>query len=75
VAGGGGITWWILAASPRPRYTYHSHSSVVYGVAWSPDGIRIASASLDKTVQVWNATDDSHVYTYRAHSDTVNAVA
>jgi len=47
----------------------------VITVAWSPDGKRIASGSWDTTVQVWNAADGSHVYTYKGHSDTVNAVA
>jgi WD40 repeat protein len=30
---------------------YHGHSSVVYAVAWSPDGTRIASGGNDSTVQ------------------------
>ncbi len=75
VAGGGGITWWVFATSPRPPYTYRGHSKAVNGVAWSRDSTRIASASLDNTVQVWNAADGSHVYIYPGHSNYVNAVA
>jgi len=37
-------------------YTYRGHSDVVYAIAWSPDGKRIASGSFDKTVQVWVAS-------------------
>ncbi len=44
------------------------------GVAWSPDGRRIASASQDWTVQVWDATNGGHLLTYRGHADKVTAV-
>ena len=40
----------------RPVYTYTHHSNQVWAVAWSPhDGQRIASGSIDGTVQVWQA--------------------
>ena len=35
--------------------TYNGHSSLAWSVSWSPDGTRIASASEDGTVQVWQA--------------------
>src|SRR5689334_4095672 len=34
---------------------YRGHTAGVNAVAWSPDGVNIASASDDGTVQVWNA--------------------
>jgi WD40 repeat protein/tRNA A-37 threonylcarbamoyl transferase component Bud32 len=53
--------------------TYHGHPIVVDAVSWSPDGRYIASASYDKTVQVWDATHDNHVFTYSRHTDKVYA--
>jgi hypothetical protein len=73
--GGGGLTWWVLSPHPHPLYTYTGHTDVVWSVAWSPDGRRIASGSWDKTVQVWDAANGGNVYTYRGHSDQVTAVA
>ena len=44
-------------------------------MAWSPDGSRIASASLDGTVQVWEATTGTILLTYRGHAGPVWAAA
>ncbi len=74
------------SSSPTPLtvgstlYTYTGHSDSVSAVAWSPDGKRIASGSADKTVQVWDAANGGHVFTYTGHSGTgkfggVSAVA
>ncbi|EFH80355.1 WD40 repeat domain-containing protein [Ktedonobacter racemifer] len=55
--------------------TYTGHTAAVHGVAWSPDGTHIASASADGSVQIWNATQAAPTYTYRRHSAGVNTVA
>lgn len=55
--------------------TYHGHTHFVQAAVWSPDGTRIASASRDKTVQVWNASIGNHLFTYQAHTDRVQTVA
>lgn len=55
-------------------YTYTGHQRAVNGVAWSPDGRRIASGSEDKTVHVWDAAQGEHVLTYREHTDSVGPV-
>jgi len=75
--GTGGAIWrW---RSLLPNYntltTYRGHSAAVWGLAWSPDGTRIASASVDKTVQLWQANTGRHIYTYIGHKDGVVAVS
>ncbi len=64
--------------TPPSHFTYSGHTNYVSGVAWSPDGPdgkRIASASGDGTVQVWNAQTGSKIYTYRGHSGDVLCLA
>ena len=48
---------------------------LITAIAWSPDSRRIASGSLDRTVQVWDAVNGEHAYIYRGHSDAVTTVA
>jgi WD40 repeat protein len=61
--------------APPGHFTYHGHSGYVSAVAWSPDGKRIASASGDGTVQVWNASSGTTIYTYRGHDKDVFCLA
>lgn len=89
IAVGGGIAWLARVRGPQgvltsssssilgrtPPFTYHGHSNWVWSVVWSPNGKRIASASADKTVQVWDAINGDNLYIYSGHSDSVYAVA
>ena len=44
-------------------------------VAWSPDGTRLATASDDQTVRMWDPTTGQTTTTLTGHTDRVNAVA
>lgn len=45
------------------------HIDRISTLVWSPDGTRIASASYDKTVQVWNATTGKLLLLYNGHTN------
>ncbi|HET8841198.1 MAG TPA: WD40 repeat domain-containing serine/threonine-protein kinase, partial [Ktedonobacteraceae bacterium] len=51
------------------------HTSRVTTVDWSVRGARIASASYDKTVRIWDARSGDNLLTYQGHWDRVLAVA
>jgi WD40 repeat protein len=57
----------------RALVTYRGHVSAVgvVGVAWSPDGKRIAAGDADGMVYVWDATTGKLLVTYSGHNDVV----
>ena len=81
--GGGAVLLSHLHTSQRPIssapisssiYTYRGHIGYVWCAVWSPNDKRVASASSDRTVQVWDATSGGNLYTYTGHGDSVYAV-
>eukprot|EP00854_Cymbomonas_tetramitiformis_P012468 gene12468-14732_t len=51
------------------------HSDVVRGVAFSPDGMQLATASTDNTARVWSLSNGKCTATMQGHSDAVTGVA
>jgi len=56
------------------QLTFSGHTAAIFGVAFSPDGKRLATASADKTAKVWDAVDGTEVFTM-THNDWVYSVA
>jgi hypothetical protein len=51
------------------------HDDVVFSVAFTPDGNRLATGSFDHTVGLWDVASHQKLKTYTGHSDFVYAVA
>jgi WD40 repeat protein len=54
--------------------TFRGHASSVLGVAFSPDDKRLASASGDQTVKVWDAQTGQEELSLKGHTGAVQGV-
>ena len=55
------------------RVLTHRNRSV-FSVAWSPDGTKVASGSIDDTVKIWETSTGTCQSTLTGHSSAVRAV-
>jgi WD40 repeat protein len=51
------------------------HRAAVYAIAFRPDGERMASASFDRTIKVWDVDSGRIVRTFIGHQDKVLSLA
>ena len=71
-----GFEWYYLQRlCQQDLRTLHGHTNMVMGVAYSPDGCRLASASWDQSVKVWDAATGRELLTLKGHTNAVNVVA
>jgi WD40 repeat protein/predicted Ser/Thr protein kinase len=59
----------------RDLLTLRGHTGGIHGLAFSPDGTRLASSSLDGTLKVWDVTTGQVLHTLKGHSSEVASVA
>lgn len=72
-----GFEWHYLNRIRRGgQFALRGHTDQVNSIAWSPDGLQLASCSKDSTVQLWNAREPASAIRFlRGHSTEVADVA
>jgi WD40 repeat protein len=61
--------------APKVRFTLRGHEDAVHGVAFSPDGQLLVSASNDESVRLWSVQSGEQKQLFSGHEGAVLAVA
>jgi len=59
-------------ASGQELHTLRGHTQRIWGVDFSPDGSRLATASADSSVRVWDVASGLELLSLTGHTGTVN---
>jgi WD40 repeat protein len=73
--GSGSVAKIADAVTGRPLRVLRGHQGPVTGIAFSPDGTSIATASGDRTARTWDAATGAFLFSFSGHGDWVYAVA
>ncbi len=64
----------VVTSPGKKMLVLKGHTGMIVSVAFSPDWKRLATASWDKTVKVWDAASGKEIHTLNGHSGIVQRV-
>jgi WD40 repeat protein len=59
----------------KPEFVLAAHKDLIHDLAFSPDGITLATCSYDRLVKLWDVTSGKELRTLKDHSDAVYGLA
>lgn len=74
LAVGGALGIWLYTPELADLGRLTGHTKAIYALAFSPDGMQLASASHDLTVRIWDLGAQAERHTLAGHTDLVVAV-
>jgi len=66
---------WDPINSKKPIARMTGHQQLINQVAFSPNGLLVASASFDKSIKIWNGLTGKYIGTLRGHVGSVYQIA
>ncbi|MCL6589279.1 MAG: WD40 repeat domain-containing protein [Firmicutes bacterium] len=71
----GGLSYEIPSGLRMLKTLSAGRESLIYCIAWAPDGAALASGSDDRTIQLWDLETGKRLRTLKGHTDTIFSVA
>ena len=65
----------VFDAQGVPLLSLEGHDRVVSAVAFSPDGLSLATGSADEAIKLWDLSSGKELRTFEGHSRPVNSLA
>ncbi|KAJ5662462.1 uncharacterized protein N7477_010078 [Penicillium maclennaniae] len=67
-----------FVSTPKGHHIFRTkggHNGYILSISWSPDATRIASASVDKKIKIWDTGTGQNICTLEGHTSGVASVA